>query len=279
MKHNRLCILLLALLLLFTSVPIASAADKVTVDTSTANDGYITVKYVGGKNPGPKMKVVLQKGTEKYTYDLDRTGVAEKFPTQMGNGEYTVQTFENVKADKFAMLGSQKFTVTLKDPNAPFLISTQYVEYENKALTKTKAAELSTAEDVLAKVEEIYGYITSNISYDYEKAKTVRGDYLPNNDNTLTSLKGICFDYSSLFAAMLRLNGIPTRLVIGYVNTGASNEYHAWNEIFVPGQGWVSLAQLQLDGVSWARMDSTFGVPKRYDVINNNDNYQTKYIY
>ncbi|MCI9382900.1 MAG: transglutaminase domain-containing protein, partial [Lachnospiraceae bacterium] len=72
--------------------------------------------------------------------------------------------------------------------------------------------------------------------------------YLPDVDATLQERKGICFDYSALFAAMLRAQDIPVRLAIGYVQP--DNIYHAWNQVYLDGE--------------WVWMDSTFGPESAY---------------
>ena len=57
-------------------------------------------------------------------------------------------------------------------------------------------------------VARIYEYIKENIVYDYDKAAGDVTGYVPDPDQTLSSGKGICFDYASLAAAMLRSQGI-----------------------------------------------------------------------
>jgi hypothetical protein len=100
-----------------------------------------------------------------------------------------------------------------------------------------------------------------NISYDTEKAKLIISgqlkSYVPDVDVVYDTEKGICFDYASLMAAMLRSQGIPTKLVMGYV--APNNTYHAWNEVYIAGVGWVRIrGQIYFDGVKWTRMDATF---------------------
>ena len=70
--------------------------------------------------------------------------------------------------------------------------------------------------------------------YDYILAMTVRSNstYLPDVDKTLADRKGICFDFAALMCCMLRSQGIPTQMVIGY----ADSCYHAWNRVYVDGQ-------------------------------------------
>lgn len=62
---------------------------------------------------------------------------------------------------------------------------------------------------------------------------------------------GYCEHYSSAFAVLMRAAGIPTRVVVGYQG-GIYNEFgdywqvrqadaHAWNEVWLDGQGWVRI--------------------------------------
>ena len=95
-----------------------------------------------------------------------------------------------------------------------------------------------------------------NIVYDQQKADSVQTGYLPDVDETLSSKKGICYDYSALLACMLRAKNIPARLVMGYVS--GVDVYHAWNEVYITDVGWVRTA-IYFDGTSWQVADSTFG--------------------
>ena len=51
--------------------------------------------------------------------------------------------------------------------------------------------------------------------------------------------KGICFDYASLAASMLRSQGIPTKIIFGYV--APDNLYHAWNMFYTEEKGWTKV--------------------------------------
>lgn len=80
--------------------------------------------------------------------------------------------------------------------------------------------------------------------------------YLPDVDDTLRTNKGICFDYAALVTAMLRAQGIPTKLVIGTVSPGDLS--HAWNLIYTKEKGWVAV-KIYFSGGTWKLMDATFG--------------------
>jgi transglutaminase-like putative cysteine protease len=137
-----------------------------------------------------------------------------------------------------------------------------------------KAAELAAGKsDTLEKVKAIYNYVITNISYDYAKAATVQSGYLPDLDQVLADKKGICFDYASLMAGMLRSQNIACKLVVGYANT----EYHAWISVWTPEKGWVDGA-IFFDGVKWQMMDPTYASSAGSDIINK-VTYTSKYIY
>lgn len=63
------------------------------------------------------------------------------------------------------------------------------------------------------------------------------------------SRNGFCEHYAGSFAVMMRLAGIPARVVVGYLG-GESNRFgrhlmiwqsdaHAWTEVLISGRGWV----------------------------------------
>ena len=78
--------------------------------------------------------------------------------------------------------------------------------------------------------------IIKNYIYDYNKAATVKPGYMPDIEKIYESKSGICYDYSVLFASMLRSQGIPAKVVKG--SSTLVNEYHAWNEVFIDGN-WI----------------------------------------
>jgi transglutaminase/protease-like cytokinesis protein 3 len=126
-------------------------------------------------------------------------------------------------------------------------------------------------------VSNIYTYVIENFDYDVEKAATVEQGYLPTVDETLASGKGICFDYASLMAAMLRSQNIPTRLEVGYVSGGV---YHSWISVHTPETGWITNI-IQFDGESWTMMDPTLAssAGANKELVGDGTNYSLMYQY
>ncbi len=62
-------------------------------------------------------------------------------------------------------------------------------------------------------------------------------------DEIIENRHGVCQDFSHLFIAIARQNGIPTRYVSGYLHQGdgffGDSQMHAWVESFVPNVGWI----------------------------------------
>lgn len=213
----------------------------VTIDASHTEDGYIMVK---GIPSDVRLKAQVTLDEETYTYDLNQQEEYEVYPLQMGNGTYEVEVYQQVEGTSYSPIYYTKIEVEMPDTDRVFLYPSQYVWYTNEKnavkLSYDLCAELTSDAD---KAACIYDYIVAYLSYDNEKAATVEKGYLPDVDATLRERKGICFDYSALFAAMLRAQDIPVRLVIGYVQP--ENIYHAWNQVYIDGE--------------WVWMDATFG--------------------
>lgn len=249
---------------------------KAVIDYSNMEDGYVMVRFTASSDK--RLAVQVAGPTTTYTYYLT-AGEWSTFPLSDGNGDYKVTVLERV-TDKYAVVLSATLKVTLEDEFAPFLRPNQYVDYETAPKSVEKAAELTKGvTEPLGKVEKIYNFVVENLSYDKEKAKTVKSGYLPELDKVLASKKGICFDYASLMAGMLRSQGVPCKLVVGYAGTA----YHAWINVWTEETGWID-GVIYFDGSAWQRMDPTFassgkGSASIMKYIGDGSNYTVSYLY
>ena len=254
---------------------------KASVDASNLSEGFVMVKYTGGKNVRIKVQISKTGGTT-YTYNLNNTGAYETFPLTEGDGSYTVKVYENTTGTKYAQAYSTALTVQLRNAFLPFLYANQYVNFTSDSKTVAKGAEIVKAANAttdLAKVQAIFTWVTKNFTYDYELAANPPTGYLPVVDKVLEAKKGICFDYSAVMAAMLRSQKIPCKLVIGYAGT----VYHAWINVYIEGVGWVDKA-IYFDGKTWTLMDPTFvstgkGSASIMKYVTTASNYSAKYAY
>ncbi|MDR0425236.1 MAG: transglutaminase-like domain-containing protein [Clostridiales Family XIII bacterium] len=252
--------------------------EKASIDASNLSEGYVIIKYTGGK-PVPIKVQITKSGGATYTYDLSSTGSAEIFPLSEGDGDYTVNIYENVQGNKYALAYGHTLSLRLRDSFLPFMYTNQYVSYTPASSAVQYAATITAgAANDFQKLEKIYDFVVKNFSYDYALAKAPPTGYIPNLDAVFASKKGICFDYASLASAMLRSQGIPTKLVIGYAGTA----YHAWINVFVENVGWIEKA-IYFDGEKFTLLDPTFASsaessPEVYKYIGDGTNYTVKYV-
>lgn len=64
-------------------------------------------------------------------------------------------------------------------------------------------------------------------------------------DEALDSRRGVCQDFAHIMVTLLRMTGVPTRYVSGYLYSGDAGQpsppqaSHAWVEAWLPTLGWV----------------------------------------
>lgn len=250
--------------------------EKAIIDASNKADGYLNIKYLEATESRLKVLITGASG-ETYTYDLS-AGSYVTYPLSDGNGSYSVKVYRNTSGSKYAVVLSQTISVSLKDEFAPFLHANQYVNYTSKSKAVQIAASLTAGKSgTLEKITAIYDYVVTHISYDYEKSKTVKSGYLPDIDAVLASGKGICFDYAAVMTAMLRSQGIPAKLVVGYINDTAAS-MHAWISTYIPGTGWVN-GIIFFDGKDWTLMDPTMAAGDPTTDVTKSYTYTQKWLY
>ena len=251
--------------------------DFASIDTSNTSQGYVMVKY-NGTNEKVKLQITCPDQS-CYTYLISDRGAYDTFPLTAGNGSYALQVLENVAGDTYTVSLAQSINVSIEDEFLPFLYPNQYVNFhtDSKAVSKGSDLAKDTYSD-LDVVQNIYNYVIKNISYDTEKAQNVSYGYVPDVDDTLSSKKGICFDYAALMTSMLRSQNIPTKLEVGY----SGDAYHAWISTYIDDKGWVDDI-IQFNGDTWQIMDPTLAATndsaavKKY--VGDGSHYVVKYTY
>lgn len=201
-------------------------------DTSSVDQGVISVSY---PNNSGQYKVMVQKGNERVFYNLINNEI--RVPLTYGNGQYDFALLKRVTGNEYELVDELSLNAKMASPNAPYLTSSQTVDWKDASLMEATMKtivndDMSDAEIV----EAVYNYIVDNFEYDYEKINGLSNLYTPNVDEFLMDGTGICYDYSALFAGMLRSRNIPTKLVKGY--RSGIDAYHAWNEVYLDGQ-WI----------------------------------------
>jgi transglutaminase-like putative cysteine protease len=139
-------------------------------------------------------------------------------------------------------------------------------------IVRTTADTVTASSDnAYAKAMAIQKYLRSG-EFAYSLQSPVQGGYDGNGLSVLADFlsqkSGYCIHYSSAMAVMARLEGIPSRIAVGYApgrstgetvslaGQGALPEYevdardaHAWPELYFQGLGWVPFEPTPSRGV------------------------------
>lgn len=146
--------------------------------------------------------------------------------------------FENL-APYAAKIISVRVELLMSDesnPDAPhlmgqYLTPERFVESKNeKIVNLAKSLSMATP---LETARNIYGWVASHVRSEA---------FIPDDLGALYALeqgRGDCTEFSYLFTALSRANGIPSRAMGGYVYEGNAlfhaADYHNWSEFYVGG--------------------------------------------
>jgi transglutaminase-like putative cysteine protease len=147
-------------------------------------------------------------------------------------------------------------------------------------------ANLPTSQGVPAYVASLVVNLTTGTSTQYARARAI-SDFFTNPANHfvyslqtkagdsgsdlvdfLHNRTGFCQQYAAAMAIMLRVAGVPSRVVLGYTHDPARNgsflvnstDAHAWVEAFLPGAGWIPFDPTPItDGVGGATTSLAWG--------------------
>ncbi|HEY7535439.1 MAG TPA: transglutaminase-like domain-containing protein, partial [Thermodesulfobacteriota bacterium] len=114
---------------------------------------------------------------------------------------------------------------------------TNLIQSDNPKIIEESAKILEGERNSISAARKINNWVYKNI----EKIPTVS---LPNALDVLETKKGDCNEHATLFAALSRAAGIPTKVVLGVVYVNGKFYYHAWNEVYIG---------------NWVPTDPTFG--------------------
>lgn len=251
------------------------AKDIAWIDVSNMKEGYISANYYGTCE-----KVKLQiTGPDSTTYTYNLKSGTEYFPLTGGDGAYTIGIYENIEQTQYAVALSEIIDVRIENIFGPNLYPNQYCMFDDNTKYVKKSADLAFSMDNdLEYVTNVFNYVLCTMSYDKEKAENIEKGYVCNLDDIYEKGTGICLDYAAIMTCLLRSQGIPTMLQVGY----AGKAYHAWINVYIEEKGWVN-GIIEFDGVDWSLMDPTLADTSAKDQLENfigdGSKYTLKYIY
>lgn len=145
-------------------------------------------------------------------------------------------------------------------------------------LWDTKTVELS--DEICAncntdeeKVKAIYEWMIHNFEYDYECEPIVQ--YF-NVRKSLSTRKGICYDFSHLYAALCRSQNIPCYVVDGDKRDNAQY-HHTWNRVYFDNSWWN--IDVTFDIIQTKNQDELYGFRKIENAYSPDKYYYITKIY
>lgn len=122
-----------------------------------------------------------------------------------------------------------------------FVYKQEDVSLTNGQATLWDTATVKLADEICAdcdtdeeKVKAIYEWMIHNFEYDYDCEPLIQ--YF-NVRRTLSTRKGICYDFAHLFAALCRSQNIPCYVVDG-TPYDPEMDCHTWNRVYFDGSWW-----------------------------------------
>ncbi len=125
--------------------------------------------------------------------------------------------------------------------------SEYYLDSEDSEIKRIANEITEGIPDPYSISKALYEYVIEKLEYDFQRLDEKDYKFLKASE-ILKLNKGICTDYSILYAALLRAKGIPAKVVLGVPvfaivteSEGYSEYGHAWVEAKLPYYGWVPL--------------------------------------
>lgn len=130
--------------------------------------------------------------------------------------------------------------------HAHYLESNQYITIDD-GIRKLAHDIVGDDKNPLSAGRKIYDWTLANIDYWVKDPKNHKASPTGNSEYCLANKTGNCADFHSLYSALARSVGIPTKPLYGSFlkkeldGKDVDASYHCWLEIWAPNLGWVPL--------------------------------------
>lgn len=123
--------------------------------------------------------------------------------------------------------------------------SEYFIDSDSNIIRTAAQSAAGQEKDPLAVAGRLYDFVAAALDYDHSIIENGKFGF-NYASQVLQNGKGVCTDYSILYAALCRAAGVPANIVQGIPVFSILNEPakelsygHAWVEIKLPGYGWI----------------------------------------
>jgi len=179
-------------------------------------------------NPEPDQIILAPEACTQICYwDFNNSLPLNSTITIVQNLSFTANPFTTpIDSSK---IGAYNFSSSLFEE---YTKPSQRVESDDPAIVAMAKTVVGNETNPYKKADLIYGWIVKNITYEVQEQELGARYAFYNR-------KGDCTEFATLFVAMCRSQGIPSRLVHGYLYSSDISAGHMWAEFYLPPYGWV----------------------------------------
>ena len=184
----------------------------------TVNAAKGTATILSQIKTNKKLKLKVSCGNNNIFHTITDSIVV---PLTFGSGTYSFTLYQQLNGNKYAQKTVYRTKISL-DAKAYTLSANSYVNYNENSSFYILAQQLGN-------LDNIFEYLQTHFYYDFIEALTTASNAFttPDLEKCFKNKKGVCYNISALFTAMLRICGISAKLVVGYADGSA----HSWVEV------------------------------------------------
>jgi transglutaminase-like putative cysteine protease len=207
----------------------------------------VAITPTGSAIPAPRATTVAKYTVSGVTRPLPAPNAIQSTEPGTKTGTVTV----TVTTRPLPASGAKRFLQQADIPTVlrPYLVSTVYVPAQSDTFRALARRILGDETDSARAAGKIAAWVSRTVKPDPGIAA------IRSADDVLKDPRGVCRDYTTLFTAIARAAGLPTKQCVGVVFADGKFLYHAWPEV------WVGAGDSKDIAAGWVALEPTFGAP------------------
>jgi hypothetical protein len=131
-----------------------------------------------------------------------------------------------------------------------YLLEEKHLELSDP--TVHMKAESLNHTDPLKIIKKVYNYVSLNIEYSGFNRTDIGAA------QGIAQGHGDCTEFSDIFVALCRANGVPSRFIAGITTNYSNTPFHAWPEVYLKKYGWVRIDPTPGNAISFSMLPNKY---------------------